>query len=66
LLSAFATVGVYLLMWAFQSASYSVAAEPWLSEIYKAKALLLLPLGVLFIAVGALFFICLKRKAGPD
>ena len=62
LLSAFAAAGVYLLMWSFQSASYSVPAESWQSEIYKVKALLLLPLGVLYVAVGALFFICLKLR----
>lgn len=62
LLVSFVAAGLYLLTWAFQSASFSVPAEPLMSEIYKTQALLLLPLSVLFFAVGVLFFICLRKK----
>jgi len=62
LLGSFFGAGLYLLIWAFQSASFSVPAEPLMSEIYKTQALLLLPLSILFFAVGALFFICLRKK----
>lgn len=62
LLISFVAAGFYLLAWAFQSASFSVPAEPFMSEIYKTQSLLLLPLAVLFVAVGALFFICLRKK----
>lgn len=62
LLLSFIAAGLYLLTWAFQSASFSVPAEPFMSEIYKTQALLSLPLAALCFAVGALFFICLKKK----
>lgn len=64
LLVLFAAVGLYLLTWAFQSASFSVPTEPLMSEIYKTQALLLLPLSLLFFAVGILFFICLEKNIG--
>jgi len=62
LLILFVATGCYFLLWAFQSASFSVPAEPLMSEIYKTRSLLLLPMSVLTIAVGALFFICLRKK----
>lgn len=62
LLVSFVTAGLYLLMWTFQSASFSVPAQPFMSELYKTQAMLSLPLAILFVAVGALFFICLKEK----
>jgi polyferredoxin len=62
LLVSFVATGLYLLAWAFQSASFSVPAETFMSEIYKSQALLLLPLSILFCAVGVLFFICLRKK----
>lgn len=62
LLIAFVAMGLYLLAWAFQNASFSVPAEPVMSEIYKTQAMLSLPMAILFIAVGALFFICLKKR----
>lgn len=63
LLLAFCASGVYLFSWAVQSASLSVAAEPFVSEILKTRALVLLPMSMLFFAVGILFFICLRREA---
>jgi hypothetical protein len=64
LLIFFVGYGIYCSQWAFQSASFSVPAEPFMSEIYKTRAMLLLPEAVLLLSVGVLFFICLK--AGPD
>jgi len=66
LLLCFVGWGVYMLIWAFQSASFSVHADPILSEIYKTRALLLLPLSVLSMAVGALFFVCLRPQGVRD
>lgn len=62
LLISFIAAGFYLLAWAFQSASFSVPAEPIMSEIYKTQSLLLLPLSVLFFSVAVLFFLCLRKK----
>lgn len=62
LLVLFVAAGLYLLMWAFQSASFSVPAQPLMSEIYKTQAILLFPISVLFFAVGVLFFVSLRRQ----
>ena len=58
----FSLLGLYFLMWAYQSASYSVPAEPFMAEIYKTRAILLLPMSILHFAVGILFFVSLKPK----
>lgn len=60
LLAVFSIVGIYYFMWFLQSASFSVAAEPIMSEIYKTRAELCLPLSILMFAVGGLLFICLR------
>jgi hypothetical protein len=60
LLIVFWLVGATCLSWAFQSADFSVPADPFMSEIYKTKAVLLLPISLLFFAVGVLFFICVR------
>ena len=54
--------GGYLAIWAYQSASFSVAAEPILAEIYKTRAITLLPLGVAISAIGILFFLVLSPR----
>ncbi len=54
--------GLYLLTLAFQYADFSVPAEPIMSEIYKTRAILLLPLSIAFIAIGAIFFVILRQK----
>lgn len=48
-------LGCYCLLWGIQSASFSVAAEPLASAIYQLRAEIMLPLGVLSIAIGALY-----------
>jgi len=51
-LALFSIVGVYYLLWSIQSASYSVPAEPIMSEIYKTRATLYFPISILMFAVG--------------
>ena len=60
LLIVFCLAGAIGLSWAFQDADFSVPADPFMSEIYKTKAVLLLPISLLFFAVGILFFICVR------
>lgn len=59
LLSIFSIVGVYYLLASIQSASFSVPANPVMSEIYKTRAMLCLPVSILMFAVGGLAFVCL-------
>ncbi len=58
----FCLTGLYFMMWAFQSASYSVSETPINSELFKTRAIVLFPVSILFIAQGALFFIVLKER----
>lgn len=60
--TVFALSGAYTLMWCYQSASFSVAADPVMKEIYETRALLLLPIFVLFFAVSVLFFLVMRRR----
>jgi nitrogen fixation-related uncharacterized protein len=60
LLSIFSIVGVYYFLWSVQSASFSVPAEPIMSEIYKTRAAFYLPVSILMFAVGGLLFISLR------
>lgn len=50
-------------LWAFQSAMFSVPEESAISEVYKSRAILLLPMSILFVAQGVLFFIVLGKKS---
>jgi hypothetical protein len=59
LLFMFSIVGVYYVLASIQSASFSVPAEPVMSEIYKTRAMLCLPISMLMFAVGGLAFVCL-------
>ena len=65
-LIGFCAIGVILLTWSVQDADFSVPAQSVASEIYETKAVLLLPMGILFFAVGALFFICLPDLGQID
>lgn len=49
-------IGGYYILWALQGASFSVAAGSAAQEIYKARAEIMFPIGLLFIAVGILYF----------
>jgi len=62
LLIIFAISGFYFMAWSFQSASYSVPESPIMSEIYKTRAMILLPVSLLFIAQGILFFIIFNKR----
>ncbi len=62
LLLLFVAMGIYVGMWAIQSASFSVAADPVMSQLYGTRAMLCLPLAILSLAVGVLFFICVRKR----
>ncbi len=58
----FCLTGLYFMMWAFQSASYSVSETKINSEIVKTRAMILFPVSILFITQGVLFFLVLKER----
>lgn len=58
----FCLIGLYFMMWAFQSASYSVPEVSINSEIIKTRAIILFPVSILFIAQGVLFFLVLRER----
>lgn len=58
----FWVLGAYCFSWFVQSASFSVPAQPIAKAMYETKAELLLPMSILFVAVGALFCISLRRS----
>jgi hypothetical protein len=61
LLLFFVVSGVYFWLVMLQSASFSAfRAEPLMSEIYATRALFGLPIALLMLSVGVLFFICLR------
>jgi len=62
LLVCFVAYGVYLLLWAFQSAMFSVPSEPFEKAIYETRALVFFPLSIVMVANGMLFFLLLKEK----
>jgi hypothetical protein len=65
LLLAFVAWGAYYLLWAYQSASFSVAAEPAMREVYETRAMLALPMGSVLVTVGVLLFWGIRRRK-PD
>jgi hypothetical protein len=62
LLLGFAAWGLYIGLWAFQSASYSVSAAPTMKAVYETRAMLALPIGALLIVAGVLLFTVLRRQ----
>jgi hypothetical protein len=62
LLLAFLAWGSYYIMWAYQSASFSVAASPSMKAVYETRAMLALPLGVALVAIGVLLFLVVRRR----
>jgi hypothetical protein len=62
LLLGFCLWGIYTILWAFQSASFSVPAAPAMKAVYETRAMLALPLGVLLITAGILFFVQLAKR----
>jgi hypothetical protein len=62
LLIFFFASGVYFWLAMLQSTSFSVPAEPLMSETYKARAMFAGTIALLFFSVGVLFFICLRPR----
>ena len=62
LLLGFCCWGVYVGLWAFQSASFSVPAEPPMKAVYETRPLLALPISVLLIATGVIAFVLLRKR----
>jgi F0F1-type ATP synthase membrane subunit c/vacuolar-type H+-ATPase subunit K len=53
--------GGYYIVWAYQSASFSVAAEPVMKSMYETRAMLALPVGVALIVIGVVLFLVLRK-----
>ncbi len=62
LLLGFAAWGLYMGLWAFQSASFSVPAETAMKAVYETRAMLALPVGALLIVAGVLIFATLRSR----
>lgn len=62
LLLLFVGAGLYFGMWSIQSASFSVATDPLMSQIYGTRAMLSLQIAILYMVVGVLFFICVRKR----
>jgi hypothetical protein len=60
-LLAFLAWGGYYIMWAYQSASFSVAAAFPMKAVYETRAMLALPLGAVLAALGVLLFITVRN-----
>ncbi|QEX22834.1 hypothetical protein FRZ61_27670 [Hypericibacter adhaerens] len=60
LLLGFGIWGAYMVMWSYESASFSVPAEGPVKAVYEARAMLGFPLGIALISIGALFFLGLR------
>lgn len=58
---ASALIGINYIIGAYQSASFSVAADPVMAEIYKTRAILSLPIGAIFIVLAIAGFVFIKR-----
>lgn len=62
IVGCFCLAGLYFMMWAFQSALYSVSEPQAISELFKTRAMILFPVSILFISQGILFFLVLKDR----
>jgi len=62
LLLGFGAWGLYMGLWAFQSASFSVPADAAMKAVYETRAVLALPVGVLLIVAGLLIFAVLRGR----
>ena len=61
LLLACLALGAYYIMWAYQSASFSVAAAEPMRAVYQTRAMLAFPLGCTLAILGVLLFLVIKR-----
>lgn len=59
----FVFAGGYILLWAIQSASYSVAADPVMKALYETRAMVLYPVSVLYVSMGLVIFYLLRSKS---
>ncbi|MBR1221765.1 hypothetical protein JQ557_27445 [Bradyrhizobium sp. U87765 SZCCT0131] len=55
-------MSVYCLLWAVQSASFSVAADPMARIAYEMRVATMLPISVLSFALGALYLYVLSSR----
>jgi hypothetical protein len=62
LVGAFALAGGYMLLWAIQSASYSVTLDPAAVALYQTRAIILYPVSASYFALAAVFFILLGKR----
>lgn len=58
-------VGAYYILWAYQSASFSVAADPVMKSVYETRAMLAFPLGIALGVLGVLLFNSVRPRK-PD
>jgi hypothetical protein len=56
-------MGVYCVLWAFQSASFSLVGDQVALAVYKVRAETMLPIGILSLALGALYFFVIWSTA---
>ena len=61
-LLGFTSWGVYTILWAFQSASFSVPAASGMKAVYETRAMLALPVGVLLITAGVVIFFQIGQR----
>ena len=62
LLLAFIAWGGYYVLWAYQSASFSVAATPPMKALYETRAMFAFPLGIALATLGVLLFIVIRGR----
>jgi TRAP-type C4-dicarboxylate transport system permease small subunit len=54
--------GAYYILWAYQSASFSVAADHSMKAVYETRAMLALPLGFALAVLGVLLFNAIRPR----
>jgi hypothetical protein len=55
-------LGAYYVLWAYQSASFSVAANQEMKAVYQTRAMLALPLGLALGLLGVLLFNAIRPR----
>lgn len=64
-LAGMLVLGAYYILWAYESASFSVAANASMKAVYETRAMLALPLGLVLGVLGVLLFRAI-RPTGPS
>jgi hypothetical protein len=62
LLCIFSAYGVYLMVWAIQSASFYVQSQGLQEVIFRERAIILFPVAIALISQGILFFLVLSLR----